>query len=186
MLPHHLDGAARQPALGRQACSHCQSADGMCSHDHAQTGQLREYPAFDQSDEGCPIHGATREQRPDEAVGRHLLGQRLRSDGMREYRYSELRGDLERGSRLRRVDQQVTARTVDEEPAQSELGDGPLGLAGGPISVVSVKRSEAINVSGVSRYECGEFIIHRHNCFMWHVPVRICDQVAWYIDYPCS
>jgi hypothetical protein len=50
MLAHDLDGAAGEFALRRQARSHCQSADGMRGHDHAQAGQLGEYPAFYQRD----------------------------------------------------------------------------------------------------------------------------------------
>jgi hypothetical protein len=158
-------------ALRRQARSHRQSADGMCGHDNAQARQLREYPTFDQSDEGCPIHGAARRQRPDETVWRHLLGQRLRSDGMREYWHPELRRNFEGRARLRRVDQQVTTRTVDEEPAQSKLGDGPLGFTSGPVSVISVNRSEVINAPGMSHHQLRKLVVHRHS--RQHFPARM-------------
>jgi hypothetical protein len=102
---------------------------------------------------------------------------------MREYRHFELRSDLESRARLRRVEQQVAARTIDKEAAQPKLGDRPLGLAGGPVSVIAVNRREAINASGMSRRQFCQMIIHGHDGLMRHVPVRIRDQVAGYVDH---
>jgi hypothetical protein len=105
-----------------------------------QVRQLREYSAFDQSDQGSRIHRTARKQRPDQPVRRHRFGERLQTDGMHEHRYAELRGDLERGARLRRVNKQIPACAVDEQFAQSEFADGPLGLTRRALAVVTVHR----------------------------------------------
>jgi hypothetical protein len=176
---------APEGSLWRQARSYRQSAYGMRGEQHAQAGQLREYSTFEQSDEGGAVHGAARKQGPNEAVWRHLPGQRLRSYGMRKYRYSELRGRFECGARLRRVDQQAAARAIDKEAVQSNI-DGPLGLARWPVPVIAVNGSETVNAAGMSRDQSREIVVHGHDGFMRHMPVCIRDQVARYVDHPRS
>ena len=90
----------------------------MRCHDNAQAGQMRENLAFEQGDEGSRIHGTAREQSPDEPIRDHLFGERLRSHWMNEHRNAEPSGNFKRRTRLRGIDQEIAARTLDEQTAK--------------------------------------------------------------------
>ena len=59
---------------------------------------------------------------------------------MHEDRHAEIRGNLERGARLRCIDHEIAACAVDEETAQSKITDGALGLTGRPVAVIGIDR----------------------------------------------
>ena len=97
---------------------------------------------------------------------------------MNEHRNAELGGNFKRRTRLRCIDQEIAARTLDEQTAQSKFPDGALSFTGGPVAVIGVDRRLAVNAARMSRDERCEIIVHGHDGVVRHAAVRIGDQLG--------
>ena len=62
----------------------------------------------------------------DQAVWGHLPCERLWGDRMHEHGHAKHRRDFKRRPRLRRVDQSIATRAIDEEDVKSQIANGAL------------------------------------------------------------
>ena len=96
---------------------------------------------------------------------------------MRENRHAKFRRDFECRTRLRRIQQKVAARALDQKAAQAQLTNGALGLARRPVAVIAIDRRQAVNAARISRHQRCEIVVHGHDGFVRHAAIRIGDQL---------
>src|SRR5262245_38580043 len=97
---------------------------------------------------------------------------------MHEHRNAEPRRNLEHGTGLWSIDQEIAARAVDEEAAQPEIADRTLGFAPGPIAVIGIDRSQTVQPSLVTDGELRDVIVDLHDRIVRYAAIGIRDQIC--------
>src|SRR5262245_17812942 len=103
---------------------------------------------------------------------------------MYEDRPPSFRLPVRRPARLRRVNEEVTTRTVHKKTAQPQFRNRTLNLAGRPVAVISIDRCQSVKVTWMASDEASDIIVNGHDGPVRYKAVRISDQIRGDIDGP--
>jgi len=74
-----------------------------------------------------------------------------------------------------RIDHETAPGAIDEQAAQPELADGPLGLACRTLAVVGIDRGQSMDSPGMAGDQCREIVVQADDGFVRHAALGIGD-----------
>ena len=96
---------------------------------------------------------------------------------MCENRHTKLCGNFQCRTRLRRIQQEIALRALDQETAQTEIANGTFSLSRRPLAVIGIDGRQTVNAARMSHDDPCEIVVQGHDGLVRHAAFRIRDQL---------